>query len=53
MKIAIVGAGAVGGLLARAGHDVTVLARGSHLVAIRGSGLEVRPTTGTQARSYR
>jgi 2-dehydropantoate 2-reductase len=46
MKIAIVGAGAVGGflggLLARAGHDVSVLARGSHLVAIRASGLQVR-----------
>ncbi|MBV8718350.1 MAG: 2-dehydropantoate 2-reductase, partial [Chloroflexi bacterium] len=46
MKIAIVGAGGVGGflggLLARAGHDVSVLARGSHLAAIRTSGLQVR-----------
>jgi 2-dehydropantoate 2-reductase len=46
MKIAIVGAGAVGGflgaLLARAGHDVTLLARGPHLAAIRATGLQVR-----------
>lgn len=43
MRIAIVGAGAVGGYLAarlaRAGRDVAVLARGEHLAAIRGKGL--------------
>lgn len=39
MKVAVVGAGGVGGyfggLLARAGHDVTFVARGAHLEAIR------------------
>ncbi|MBI1245058.1 MAG: 2-dehydropantoate 2-reductase [Alphaproteobacteria bacterium] len=44
MRIAIVGAGAIGGtlaaLLAKAGaHDVSLLARGAHLAAIRGHGL--------------
>ncbi len=46
MKAAIVGAGGVGGyfggLLARAGHDVTFVARGAHLDAIgRNGGLRV------------
>src|SRR6185295_2871780 len=43
MKICIYGAGAVGGLmagrLAQAGHDVSVVARGAHLTAIRERGL--------------
>src|SRR2546423_15472304 len=46
MKICIYGAGAVGGLvaawLARSGHDVSVVARGAHLEAIRRAGLRVR-----------
>jgi 2-dehydropantoate 2-reductase len=46
MKICIYGAGAVGGLiaawLARSGHDVSVVARGAQLDAIRRSGLRVR-----------
>ena len=46
MRFAILGSGAVGGYfgakLARAGHDVTFIARGAHLAAIRGKGLEVR-----------
>jgi 2-dehydropantoate 2-reductase len=46
MKFAILGSGAVGGYygarLARAGHDVTFIARGAHLAAIRERGLEVR-----------
>jgi len=46
MKICIYGAGAVGGLmagwLARAGHAVSVVARGAHLTAIRGKGLRIR-----------
>ena len=46
MKIAILGSGAVGGYfgarLARAGHDVTFVARGAHLEAIRARGLEIR-----------
>ena len=45
MRIAILGSGAVGGYvgakLARAGHDVTFLARGAHLRAIRERGLLV------------
>jgi 2-dehydropantoate 2-reductase len=50
MKIAIVGAGGVGGyygaLLARAGQDVIFIARGEHLNAIRQNGLRVKSVTG-------
>jgi 2-dehydropantoate 2-reductase len=46
MKFAILGSGAVGGYygakLARAGHDVTFVARGAHLEAIRERGLTIR-----------
>jgi 2-dehydropantoate 2-reductase len=46
MNIAILGSGAVGGYygarLARSGHDVTFIARGAHLAAIRERGLEIR-----------
>jgi 2-dehydropantoate 2-reductase len=42
-KVAVVGAGAVGsyfgGLLARAGHDVTLIARSEHVKAIKENGL--------------
>lgn len=45
MRIAVIGAGAVGGLLAalldRAGHDVEVTARGEHLAAIRADGIRL------------
>jgi 2-dehydropantoate 2-reductase len=45
MKIAIVGAGAIGGLLAvrlsLSGQDVTVIDRGAHLAAIRERGLKL------------
>ena len=45
MKIAVMGTGGVGGyfggLLARAGHDVTFVARGAHLRAIQENGLSV------------
>jgi 2-dehydropantoate 2-reductase len=45
MKIAVVGAGAVGafygGLLARAGHDVHFVARGAQLEALRTQGLHI------------
>lgn len=45
MKICVVGAGSIGGYLAvlfsRAGHDVTVVARGAHLAAIRAEGLRL------------
>ena len=43
MKIAVMGAGSVGcyfgGMLARAGHDVTLIARAAHVQAIRRDGL--------------
>ncbi len=46
MRFVILGSGAVGGYfgakLARAGQDVTFIARGAHLEAIRARGLEVR-----------
>ena len=53
MKLCVYGAGAVGGLmaawLARAGHDVSVIARGAHLQAIRRSGLRVRTNNGVES----
>ena len=48
MRVIVLGAGGVGGYfgakLARAGADVTFLARGAHLAAIRADGLRVRST---------
>jgi 2-dehydropantoate 2-reductase len=48
MRIAVVGAGGVGGYfgakLARAGESVVMLARGEHLAAIRRDGIRVRST---------
>ena len=45
MKIAVIGAGALGGtfatLLARAGHEVTVTARGAALAVIRAEGISL------------
>ncbi len=45
MKIAVVGAGGVGGYfggkIASSGYDVTFVARGEHLKAIRENGLKV------------
>ena len=50
MRICVYGAGAVGGLVAawlfRSKHDVSVVARGAHLEAIRASGLRVRSRAG-------
>jgi 2-dehydropantoate 2-reductase len=50
VRIAVVGAGAVGGYfggrLAEAGEDVVFVARGEHLRAIREGGLDVRSTEG-------
>src|ERR1700684_4163038 len=46
MRIAVVGAGGVGGgfgaALAKAGADVTFIARGAHLVAMRNQGLKIQ-----------
>jgi 2-dehydropantoate 2-reductase len=46
MRVAIVGSGAVGGYfgakLARSGQDVTFIARGAHLAAIREHGLRIQ-----------
>ncbi|MGH7432909.1 MAG: ketopantoate reductase family protein [Candidatus Methylomirabilales bacterium] len=50
MKIAVMGAGAVGGyfgaLLHRGGLDVTLIARGRHLEAIKAHGLQIKSTQG-------
>jgi 2-dehydropantoate 2-reductase len=50
MRIAIVGAGAVGGYygarLAQAGHEVTLIARGANLEAIRAKGVRIRSASG-------
>src|SRR4051812_43515512 len=49
MRIAVLGAGGTGGyfggLLARAGEDVTFIARGAHLAAIQANGLTVKSRT--------
>jgi 2-dehydropantoate 2-reductase len=46
MRFAILGSGAVGGYfgakLARSGQEVTFIARGAHLAAIRSKGLQIR-----------
>ena len=46
MKICVVGAGAIGGLLAAKlaalGHDVSVVVRGPHLAAMRERGLTLQ-----------
>ena len=51
MRIAVVGVGAVGGLiaarLARAGHDVSALARGETLARIRADGVHVESARGS------
>lgn len=50
MRIAVLGAGGVGGyfgaLLARAGHDVVLFARGANLAAIRANGIIIRDEEG-------
>jgi 2-dehydropantoate 2-reductase len=46
MRVAVIGAGGIGGLygglLARAGHDVSFLARGQHLLAMQQHGLRIQ-----------
>ena len=55
MRIAVAGAGGVGGYfggrLAQAGHDVTFIARGEHLSALRQEGLRVESINGDFAVS--
>ena len=56
MRIAVIGAGGIGGIygaaLARAGADVTFVARGTHLAAMREQGLRVEGDRGeTHIRS--
>ena len=56
MRFVVVGAGAVGGVVAArlaANHDVTVVARGAHLAAIRTHGLTVHAPTGTEVVQLR
>jgi 2-dehydropantoate 2-reductase len=52
MKICVVGAGAIGGLLAaklqHAGEDVGVIARGPHLAAIKANGLKLIDEDGSE-----
>ena len=53
MKICVYGAGAIGGLMAawlsRSGHEVSLVARGAQLDAIRRDGLRVRSRGGTES----
>ena len=55
MKIAVVGAGAIGGYLgarlSAAGEDVTFIARGANLEAIRKNGLKLIEEDGTEIRT--
>jgi len=53
MKICVYGAGAIGGLMAawlsRSGHDVSLVARGAQLEAIRRHGLRIRTKDKTES----
>ena len=53
VRVCVVGAGAIGGLMAvrmaNAGCDVSVVARGEHLAAIRDEGLRLVSEDGTEA----
>lgn len=57
MKICIFGAGAVGGVMAgwlsKAGHDVSVVARGANLTAIREQGLRIRTHATGEIAAYK
>ena len=57
MKICVYGAGAIGGLIAawlsRSGHDVSVVARGAQLEAIRKEGLRVRDRASGKVESFK
>ena len=53
MKVCVVGAGAIGGQLgarlADAGHEVSLVARGAHLAAIRANGLAIQDRDGVRS----
>ncbi len=57
MKLAIVGAGAIGGVmgarLAARGHEVSLIARGAHLEAIRRDGLKLVDHLEQTAQTFR
>jgi 2-dehydropantoate 2-reductase len=57
VKVAVVGAGAIGGVLgarlASRGHEVVLLARGEHLAAIRRDGLKLVDHVGDASGCYR
>ena len=57
MRIAIMGAGGVGGyfgaFLGEAGNDVTFIARGAHLEAMRRDGLRLKGARGDASASRR
>lgn len=57
MKICVFGTGAVGGVLAgglsSAGHEISVVARGAHLTAIREHGLRIREAQSDVIRTTR
>ena len=52
MRVCVAGAGAIGGFmggrLAEAGHDVTLVTQGEHLAAIRSDGLRIIGSEGTE-----
>ncbi|HEX5478065.1 MAG TPA: 2-dehydropantoate 2-reductase N-terminal domain-containing protein, partial [Burkholderiales bacterium] len=56
MKICIYGTGAIGGLiaawLARSGHEVSLIARGAQLEAIRTGGLRVRDRASGKTEAF-
>jgi 2-dehydropantoate 2-reductase len=57
MKICVVGAGSIGAVLgaklAATGHDVTLIARGAHLDALRARGLKLVDHVGERSGTYR
>ena len=57
MRIAIVGAGSIGGVLgaklAASGHDVSLVARGAHLAAIQSNDLTLTDRVGNASGRYR
>ena len=57
MQVAVVGAGSIGAVLgaklAATGHDVTLIARGTHLAAIRRDGLTLVDKVGKHSGNYR